>query len=130
MLKNAGKLRLLDLRGCAHLTSTGLQQLTATHLESLFISQSSVAKYDGIEIVMQKASLSQSSETCCELMKSVGQPKQSFVNFPAHTVPAFAQNTLWTRLFAEQYGVYFLRFVVPAVCRQTLFECYWERERL
>ena len=56
LLKNACKLKLLDLRGCTHLTSTGLQTLAATDLQSLFISQSSIAKYEGIEIIMQKVS--------------------------------------------------------------------------
>ena len=54
MLKTSEKLKLLDLRGTAHLTTEGIQNLPATDLEHLFLSQSVVTKYNSIEVILHK----------------------------------------------------------------------------
>ncbi len=54
LLKTSCKLKLLDIWGSSSIHIETLQMLPVTDLEQLYISQSSVAKYTGIEIIMQK----------------------------------------------------------------------------
>ncbi|XP_072016351.1 F-box/LRR-repeat protein 6-like [Amphiura filiformis] len=54
IMKNSRNLKLLDLRGLTHISAKGVQSLTIDHLERLYISQCSLSKYEGIEIVVQK----------------------------------------------------------------------------
>lgn len=54
ILKRSYALKLLDIRGCTSVTCESLQSLPITDLEQLFISSSSAAKYEGIEIIMTK----------------------------------------------------------------------------
>ncbi|XP_064647209.1 F-box/LRR-repeat protein 6-like isoform X2 [Lineus longissimus] len=54
MLKTSSHLKLLDLRSCCSVTNHGIQHLPATHLQQLFISQCSIARFEGIQVIMQK----------------------------------------------------------------------------
>jgi len=58
ILKRSHCLKLLDLRGWAGLNGDCLQSLPVSDLERLYISGCSLAKYEGIEIIMSKVSLS------------------------------------------------------------------------
>ena len=59
LLKSSHSLKLLDLRGSGQVTVQGIQQLPVTDLQHLFLSQSSIAKYDGIEVIVQKVKVNQ-----------------------------------------------------------------------
>ncbi|XP_071802820.1 F-box/LRR-repeat protein 6-like [Asterias amurensis] len=54
LLVKSHQLRLLDLRGCTHITAVGIQRLPVYDLQHLFISQCSVSRYEGIEAIVQK----------------------------------------------------------------------------
>lgn len=54
ILKRSHCLKLLDLRGWAGLNGDCLQSLPVSDLERLYISGCSLAKYEGIEIIMSK----------------------------------------------------------------------------
>ncbi|CAH1786612.1 unnamed protein product [Owenia fusiformis] len=54
VLKNATKLKLLDLRGCCQITHSGLRNIIAADLEHLYISNCSVARYESIELILMK----------------------------------------------------------------------------
>jgi len=54
LLKTSFGLKTLDIRGCTSVTCESLQSLPVTDLQQLFISSSSAAKYEGIEIIMTK----------------------------------------------------------------------------
>lgn len=54
ILKRSFGLKLLDLRGCTNITCNSLQSLPIKNLQRLYVSGSSAAKYEGIEIIMTK----------------------------------------------------------------------------
>ncbi|XP_022094863.1 F-box/LRR-repeat protein 6-like [Acanthaster planci] len=54
LLVKSHQLKLLDLRGCTHITAVGMQRLPVYDLQHLFISQCSVSRYEGIEAIIHK----------------------------------------------------------------------------
>ncbi|XP_038046542.1 F-box/LRR-repeat protein 6-like [Patiria miniata] len=54
LLVKSHQLKLLDLRGCTHISAVGIQRLPVYDLQHLFISQCSVSRYEGIEAIIHK----------------------------------------------------------------------------
>ena len=79
ILKRSHGLRVLDLRGWTGLNGECLQSLPITDLEKLYISGCSLAKYEGIEIIMTKVETFHTSANLlvlCLLKQSAGLPWQ------------------------------------------------------